>query len=141
MFICSECKQSIGPHVKPVRIVTGHRAVSYRNEYDRVDELGDVKHYVVDSLGMEFMGEKLVCPEDAQKLYDMEPVKNIPIRALERAGFGFEEPQVPVQKTSMVVLATEKAVARTKHNTKRSYADASAALQTVKQFMDNGGRA
>lgn len=133
MFNCSVCDKSIGPRVKPVRVVTGTRPTNYHNEYYVEDEWGNRELCKVDSNGMEITGEALLCPEDGEKFGLVAPHQKKIVEPIRKN----EEPLVPQFKQPIIMCMLVNALDRTLHNSKRAVADCEVAIPMVKQFVDN----
>lgn len=69
MFKCQVCNTSVGPRVKPTRVIVDTRAVSYHNEFQRWNEdRNGYENVTVDSIGEEIVREIAVCPTCAQRV-------------------------------------------------------------------------
>ncbi len=133
MFNCNVCEKSIGPRIKPVRVVTKTRAKEYHNEFYVLDEWENRELKKVDSVGSEIVSEVLLCPEDGEKF-------GLPIhhqKAAKPYVRRFEEPMVREFTQPLVKHMVATALDRTKHNSKRAERDCEKAIPLVKWFVDN----
>jgi hypothetical protein len=134
VFVCAVCKENIGPYVKPIKVITSTREVSYHNEYFVEDEWGNKEKREVDSRGTEITGEILVCPTDAKEYYGIEQPPGNSVE--HRGGRGFQEKLADPLQVKLIANVVHTALDRVRQKSKRAAQDSMVAVPLVKQFTD-----
>jgi hypothetical protein len=130
VFNCSICKESIGPGISPIKVVTGIRNVAYHNEFEREDEWGGKQKVEVDSTGTEITSEVLMCPGCGLA----DPVIGNQTSII--GARSFEEKLAPPFTVSLIAGAVASVHDRLGHNTKRAERDGFAVIPSLKAYLD-----
>lgn len=130
MFNCSVCKESVGPGISPIHVVTGTRAISYHNEFEREDEWGNKELVKVDSVGTEITGEALVCPPCAKVEAPTGSATTV------KGAYSFQEKQADQFKVKLIAGAIASALSRIEHSSKRAKHDVEIVVPQIKEYVD-----
>src|SRR4051812_47333344 len=125
----------IGPRVKPVRVPTGQRAVSYHNEYFVEDEWGNAVPKQVDSIGQEITAEVNVCPDDAREHYGIEAPARSSVEVV--GGKSYKEKLAEPMRVKLVSAVVHSALDRVNHDSVRAKADCMIVVPGIKSFVDD----
>jgi hypothetical protein len=140
MFTCSVCLKTIGPNIKPIRVITGIRLTSYHNEYFIEDEWGNRQKREVDSNGSEITGEDFVCPADGLQLgADVPNQKKSNVIPILLGKPVFQEPLAPALRCKLIAVVANVALdqANRTNSSKRTKQAIAVSIPLIKWFADN----
>jgi hypothetical protein len=129
VFNCQLCKETVGPKISPVRVVTEARPAEYHNEFYREDEWGNREKHEVDSQGREIVHEVIVCPTCAKE----EPIK---ASTQVVGGRTFREKDAPPLRVKFIASVIDGMLRRLNDKGKRAKQDTEFVVPNIKSFVD-----